>query len=114
MKYKVGERVRIVLPKESMWQLIERKRMPPTRIARYCCEKLKEGGGKGKLKITGVRWAESPRRRDIHGLVDMRGKPKTTQKEADELGVRYRINSSNGLVLNDDNSETRRFVEQCY
>jgi len=114
MVYQYGDHGFIVLPKESMWQLIEKKRMPPTRIARYCCEKLKEGGGKGRLKITGVRWAESLRRRDIHGLVDMRGKPKTTQKEADELGVSYRINSNNGLVLNDDNSETRRFVEQCY
>jgi len=32
-------------PKKSMWQLIVEKRMPPTRIMRYCCDILKEGGG---------------------------------------------------------------------
>lgn len=29
----------------SMWKLIPRKLMPPTRRARYCCEVLKERGG---------------------------------------------------------------------
>lgn len=29
----------------SMWTLIPKKLMPPTRIVRYCCEVLKEGGG---------------------------------------------------------------------
>ena len=47
-------------PKMNMWQLISKKRMPPTRRIRYCCEYLKEGGGKDRLKvITGVRRAES-------------------------------------------------------
>lgn len=32
-------------PKKTMWQLIEEKRLPPTRKVRYCCEVLKEGGG---------------------------------------------------------------------
>ena len=32
-------------PPETMWQLIVKKRMPPTRKVRYCCEKLKERGG---------------------------------------------------------------------
>lgn len=46
----------------TMWNLIPKKKMPPTRIARYCCESLKEAGGKGRFAITGVRWAESARR----------------------------------------------------
>ena len=29
-------------PKESMWQLIVRKKIPPTRLIRYCCSELKE------------------------------------------------------------------------
>ena len=29
----------------TMWNLIPRKQMPPTRLARYCCEHLKEHGG---------------------------------------------------------------------
>lgn len=32
-------------PVMSMWRLIEERMMPPTRLARYCCEVLKEGGG---------------------------------------------------------------------
>lgn len=56
-KDKDGKRV-------TMWNLIPKKKMPPTRIARYCCDKLKEGGGKGRFVITGVRWAESARRRN--------------------------------------------------
>jgi len=47
----------------TMWNLIPRKKMPPTRVARYCCEVLKEGGGEGRFTITGVRWAESARRK---------------------------------------------------
>ena len=29
----------------SMWRLIPQKLMPPTRLVRYCCAVLKEGGG---------------------------------------------------------------------
>ena len=47
------------LPKMTMWELIPHKRMPPTRIVRYCCKALKERGGDGRVVITGVRAAES-------------------------------------------------------
>ena len=47
---------------KTMWQLIPEKRMPPTRRMRYCCQYLKEGGGKGRFVVTGVRRAESARR----------------------------------------------------
>ena len=46
----------------SMWKLIEKKMMPPTRIVRYCCEHLKERGGKNRFVVTGIRWGESARR----------------------------------------------------
>ena len=45
-------------PKESMWKLIARKGLP-TRLRRWCCSILKEGGGEGRICVTGVRWAES-------------------------------------------------------
>lgn len=54
-RYKDGTRI-------TMWNLIARNKMPPTRIARYCCDKLKEQGGKGRFCITGVRHAESAKR----------------------------------------------------
>lgn len=54
--------VEVHRPEETMWQLIPRKRMPPTQVARYCCQILKEGGGVGRYTVTGVRWAESTKR----------------------------------------------------
>jgi len=50
-------------PPYTMWQLIVKKMMPPTRIVRFCCEYLKEGGGDGRMVATGIRWAESNKRR---------------------------------------------------
>lgn len=31
-------------PEKTMWQLIVERRIPPTRLVRYCCQVLKEGG----------------------------------------------------------------------
>lgn len=50
-----------VRPKESMWQLIERKGLP-TRQRRWCCDYLKEVHSTG-LIIVGIRWEESPKRK---------------------------------------------------
>lgn len=49
-------------PDTTIWNLIEKKMFPPTRMIRYCCEHLKEGGGVDRTIITGVRWGESARR----------------------------------------------------
>ena len=50
-------------PKKTMWKLIAtRCNMPPTRLVRYCCYELKEGGGDGRFCLTGVRRAESVKR----------------------------------------------------
>ena len=77
-------------PEKTMWQLIVEKTMPPTRIIRYCCAELKERGGKGRVKITGVRKDESARRSANSDLVKIIGKPKTTEKMAIELGAEYK------------------------
>lgn len=53
----------------TMWNLIPKRKMPPTRLMRYCCKELKEGGGDGRFVVTGVRWAESRNRKDSQGLV---------------------------------------------
>ena len=53
----------------TMWNLIPKRSFPPTRIARYCCQALKETGGNGRMCITGVRWAESANRRNNQGEV---------------------------------------------
>ena len=46
----------------TMWNLIPQKKMPPTRVVRYCCEYLKEGNGTERFVVTGVRKAESKKR----------------------------------------------------
>lgn len=80
----------------SMWTLIPEKSMPPTRIARYCCAILKEASGKNKFIVTGVRWAESVRRKNSIGIYGT--------MPSDPL---KRIN------LNNDNDDTRRLFETC-
>lgn len=82
----------------TMWNLIPRKLMPPTRIARYCCSYLKESGGDGRVTVTGVRWAESVNRKKKQGLVT----------------IMAGANKSGGIILINDNDETRRMVESCY
>ena len=49
-------------PEKTMWDLIVQKRMPPTRLVRYCCQYLKEGGGIDRMVITGIRHQESAKR----------------------------------------------------
>lgn len=98
----------------TMWRLIEQNLMPPTRFVRYCCAELKECSGKDRVTVTGVRWAESVNRRKKQGVVTIQKKPKSTIKMAEELGLEYTQNSSQGIVLNLDNDPTRQLVEHCY
>ncbi len=98
----------------TMWNLIVQKGMPPTRLVRYCCEKLKERGGKGRVVITGVRWDESGSRKQNSDVIKIIGKPKATQSAAYELGADYKIDKQGGLIMNDDNDRNRRMVEHCY
>lgn len=98
----------------TMWSLIRNNTMPPTRQVRYCCERLKEPGGKGRVVVTGVRWKESVNRALTHGVVDFQGKQKTTLKRAQEMNAEFRANKHGSVIMNDDNDENRRMVEQCY
>lgn len=80
----------------TMWNLIPKRLMPPTRIVRYCCAQLKETAGYGRMVVTGVRWAESARRARNRALVNIG----TTKKS--------------GIMLNNDNDESRHLVESCF
>ena len=53
----------------TMWNLIPKELLPPTRLVRYCCDSLKESGGDGRLTVTGVRWAESKNREKNQGII---------------------------------------------
>lgn len=106
--------IHISYPELTMWQLIQKKLMPPTRLVRYCCSELKEKGGKGRVKITGVRRAESVARDKNGGVVKIIGKPKTTIQLAESMDVEYDTTEKGDIVLNQDNDASRRFVEHCY
>jgi len=54
-------------PKMTWWKGLGKKGLP-TRVARWCCEVLKEHGGVGRIVLTGVRAAES-RGRKGYGVV---------------------------------------------
>ena len=93
----------IEYPEKTMWRLIAEKRMPPTRIVRYCCEELKEGGGNGRFVITGVRWAESVRRKNNRKTV-----------EFDTYGSKSKKAIENRQIfLMSDNEDKRRMTEHC-
>lgn len=106
--------IHINRPPMTMWQLIVHNKIPPSRIMRYCCETLKERGGKGRLKITGVRTAESVSRAKNRGMVNIIGKEATARKTADDFGADYSVTQKGGMILNYDNDAIRRMVEHCY
>lgn len=94
---------------KTMWNLIPKKLMPPTRLVRYCCSELKEDGGDGRMTVTGVRWAESVSRKQNQGSVVIRGKNKDFTENKD-----FAETKKGGFVLVNDNDESRRMIESCY
>ena len=97
----------------TMWNLIPYKRMPPTRIARYCCDILKEPGGVGRVIVTGVRWAESPNRRNKQGTVVVQTTSKKYKSKVAEI-VPEAEDMGNAIRVNNDNGNLREVVEMCY
>lgn len=97
----------------TMWNLIPRKLMPPSRLVRYCCFDLKEAAGKGRVTVTGVRWEESAARQKNQGPVVIQGK--RAIKAAETNGADYsEQHKGKGIILNMDNAAERRTVEQCF
>ena len=80
----------------SMWDLIPRKLMPPTRLVRYCCEVLKETAGGDRWIITGVRWTESASRKENRGIYEANSRK-----------------ASSRVILNNDNDDLRLVTETC-
>lgn len=104
----------------TMWNLIPLKQMPPTRLARYCCEKLKEDGGDGGIAVTGVRWAESVNRKLNQGVAVIKGNF-TADTDPDQIALfdetpyGVYVNERHGsLILTNDNADNRRLVEHCF
>ena len=94
--------INISYPDTTMWDLIVKKKMPPTRLVRYCCSELKERGGHDRMVVTGVRRAESLKRSNRKFF------------ESFEAEIKNRIMfDAEQLILNNDNTENREMVEQC-
>lgn len=96
-----GIKCSIVMPRYkdkpvSMWTLIPQKLMPPTRLVRYCCAVLKENTGRGRFIATGVRWAESARRKNSRGVMEVMHKDPAKR-----------------IILMGDNDEKRQLFETC-
>lgn len=106
--------VKVEYPEKTMWQLIVEKMIPPTRLVRYCCAELKERGGEGRRVITGVRWAESLKRKESADVVKILKRTKAVMEKAEELGIDFRETRQGGVVLNSDNESSRELVEDCY
>lgn len=70
--------------------------MPPTRLVRYCCSELKEGGGKDRFIATGVRWDESAARKKNRGSLEV-----------------IHSDRKKSLILSNDNTEDRMLFENC-
>lgn len=98
----------------TMWNLIPKKGVPPTRLVRYCCAELKESSGKGRVTVTEVRWAESARRKHLHGVANVRTKDKEEIIDALNRSGTAKLNDRGSIIMNDDNDENRRTVENCY
>lgn len=100
-----GIKAEIIMPKYrgesiTMWKLILLMKFPPTRLQRYCCRVLKETDGKNRMIATGVRWAESVKRRK--------------RKEFEVVDhVNARMSVSSEIILANDNDEKRKFIESC-
>lgn len=93
----------------TMWNLIPLKLFPPTRLARFCCQYLKEDGGDGRMTVTGVRWAESANRKKNQGSVVIRNMSEKHKTPDFRMGQR-----NDSLILVNDSTESRRMIESCY
>ena len=85
----------------TMWNLIPQRGLPPTRKVRYCCSVLKETGCENRMIATGVRWAESNKRKD--------------REVYETIGhtVKDGLRISDEKMLLTDNNDTRKLFEQC-
>lgn len=87
--------VEIKIPRDAdgkpvtMWNLIPKKLMPPTRIVRYCCQELKKSNGKYRVTLTGVRKAESVNRSKNQGVVTFPDAGKRVRKKMEEYGANF-------------------------
>lgn len=95
-----GIKATIHKPKLSMWRLIEKKKVPPTRTYRYCCSEYKENQNRGRMIATGVRWDESTARANRQAFETIGRTKKTAIRLSEKM-------------LMEDSDERRALFEKC-
>ena len=87
-----------------MWQLIPKKLLPPTRVARYCCAVFKEGNTPNRFVATGVRWAESKKRQGRQEIepsnYKLAKKMRTLDENAQERLIVERCEMRASMIVN--------------
>lgn len=96
----MGIPARVSKPDLTMWELIPKMQMPPTRVARYCCKYLKERKTNNTFIATGVRSSESTQRKSRSTFESIEKKKQDRERFGD-------------VFLSNDNDERRRTVEHC-
>jgi phosphoadenosine phosphosulfate reductase len=97
----LGHAFRIEVPRfrdgrqKTMWNRIVINGLPLLN-QRWCCRELKEFGGRDRYCVTGIRWAESSRRKNSRGVHEITGETKADR-----------------IVLFNDNDMRRRLSEMC-
>lgn len=102
----MGIKTKIIYPiykgkRTSMWDLIVEKGSLPTRIARFCCQVLKETSNPNRIIATGIRKDESSQR-STRGEIEY-----IANQKKDSLNV------SREQFLDFDNTVSRRIIERC-
>lgn len=93
----------------SMWKLIEEKTIPPTRLARYCCQVLKESSTPNRMAAVGVRETESKGRqgREVFGTYG------TTKKNAEYRSLQHTYAMYKLDQLGKEDAYECIFVQSC-
>lgn len=104
----------IAYPEIYFDRLCLKKNMLPTRIARFCCEALKEHyGARNERLVTGVRKSESVNRKKNQGIATIfkEGGIPLKIKDSDD----FKITKTGGaILLNYDNDESVQMVYTCF
>lgn len=109
----MGIEYNILYPEITFEELCIKNGMLPTRLARFCCEYLKERRGQvNERLVTGVRRDESTNRKRNQGVVTiMKGK---TPDGVDEDENFIKTERGGYMLLNYDNDESVKTVYTCF
>ena len=111
---KVGIDFTIHYPEKTFGQLCLDRGLLPTRLARFCCQELKESYGSRERVVTGVRKDESTNRRKNQGVVTAFDVKKKQLREIEDNSSFIQTEKGGVVLLNYDNDENVEMVYTCF